>query len=253
MERWCGRVALVTGASAGIGASICKSLVAAGMKVVGAARNVDRIQTMAQELAKEPGTLIPVKCDLTKDAEILSMFERIKNDFGGVDVCINNAGMSWNHSLLEGTPKEWREMLDLNVVALCLCTKEAVASMRERGVDDGHIFHINSLSGHRVAGRNSTHFYTATKFAVTALVEGLRQELVAAKTHIRVTSISPGLVETEFAYRMNKDNPSLAKDLYSSIKCLEGEDVAASVVYALSTPQHVQIHDIMMRPTEQTQ
>ncbi|KAG0722049.1 Dehydrogenase/reductase SDR family member 11 [Chionoecetes opilio] len=143
MERWSGRVALVTGASAGIGASVARRLVAEGMRVVGAARSVERVQALADELKGQPGTLIPIKCDITKDDQVVSMFARIKRELGGVDVCVNNAGIAVFKDLLEGSPEEWRRMLDLNVVALCLCTREAVASMRERGVDDGHVIHLN--------------------------------------------------------------------------------------------------------------
>ncbi|XP_042216547.1 dehydrogenase/reductase SDR family member 11-like isoform X2 [Homarus americanus] len=250
MERWIGRVALVTGASAGIGAAICRVLVDKGMKVVGAARDEERIQALANELANKPGSLTAIKCDITKDSDILSLFASIKEKFGGVDVCINNAGMSHNHSLLEGTPQEWREMLDVNVVGLCLCTREAVASMRERNVVDGHIIHISSLSGHRVSQSLRTHFYAATKFAVRALTEGLRQELRDVKSRIRVTAISPGLVETEFASRMMKDKEE-GQEVYSKFKCLQVEDIASSVVHVLSAPPHVEICDILIRPTEQ--
>ncbi|XP_047500817.1 dehydrogenase/reductase SDR family member 11-like isoform X2 [Penaeus chinensis] len=229
MERWVGRVALVTGASSGIGAAICRQL------------------ALSKELSGMPGSLTAMKCDLTKDSEVLNLFSGIKQQFGGVDVCINNAGMSHNHSLLDGTPEEWREMLDLNVVALCLCTKEAVASMKERKVDDGHIIHISSILGHVVTGSAPIHFYTATKYAVTALLEGLRQELRAEKSHIRVSAVSPGLTETEFSPRMRKDG----ENAYSAFKCLQAEDVASSVLHVLSAPPHVQIHDILMRPTFQ--
>lgn len=250
MDRWSGRVALVTGASVGIGAAICRKLVVEGMKVVGISRTTDKIQALAAELSNQPGSITAIKCDITKDDQVLKLFSKIKEQFGGVDVCINNAGMSHNHSLLEGTPEEWREMLNTNVVGLCLITKEAVASMKQRKVDDGHIIHINSLSGHRVSPKPLIHFYAATKYAVTALTEGLRQELRDAKSHIRVTTISPGLVETEFAQRMLKDEMK-GLEIYKEIECLQAEDVAASVVYALSAPPRVQIHDILMRPTEQ--
>ncbi|CAL4124913.1 unnamed protein product, partial [Meganyctiphanes norvegica] len=151
----------------------------------------------------------------------------------------------------DGTPDEWREMLDVNVVSLCLCTKEAVRSMRERGVDDGQVIHISSMYAHVQQSRATAHFYLATKWAVRALTEGLRQELRDLKSNIRIGSISPGIVETEFSYRMNKDNPELAKKLYSSLHALQPQDVAASVVHVLSAPKHVQIHDILVRPTEQ--
>lgn len=250
MNRWKGRVALVTGASVGIGAAICKQLVAAGMVVVGAARGVERVEALAKELKGQPGTLAPFKCDVTKDSDVMNLFAYIKKEHKGVDVCINNAGMSHNHSLLEGTTEEWREMLDVNVVGLCLCTREAVKSMQERKVDDGHIIHISSMSGHRVTQNPSVHFYTSTKFAVTALTEGLRQELRGLNSHIRVSAISPGLVETEFAPRMAKDE-SAGKAIYEKLQCLQADDIADAVHYLLSAPPHVQIHDMLLRPTEQ--
>ncbi|XP_064110945.1 dehydrogenase/reductase SDR family member 11-like [Macrobrachium nipponense] len=246
MERWRGRVALVTGASAGIGAAICEKLVSYGMVVIGAARNVQKIQDLSRELKEQPGKLVAVKCDLTKDEDIASLFAFIKEEHQGVDVCINNAGMSRNHSLLEGNTEEWREMLDINVVALCHCTREAVKSMRDRGVNDGHIIHISSVCGHVVFDYPNIHFYTATKFAVTALTEGLRQELRNLKSNIRVSTISPGLVKTEFFERMTQSQS--VHDIYSSQPHISSSDVASSVCHALAAPPHVQIHEIIVQP-----
>ncbi|XP_045130803.1 dehydrogenase/reductase SDR family member 11-like [Portunus trituberculatus] len=245
MERWAGRVALVTGASAGIGASLARRLVAHGMLVVGAARSLERVQAIAEELKGQPGSLIPMKCDLTKDDQVLDMFARIKQELGGVDVCINNAGMAVYKSLLEGTPEDWRKMLDLNVVALCLCTREAVASMKERGVD-GHIIHINSILGHRVIPLSNIHYYGGTKQMVTALTEALRQELRQANSNIRISSISPASVETEFAMRAGLSAEE-ARKFYQERSNLQADDVTDSLIHALSAPPHVQVHDIMLR------
>ncbi|TRY57195.1 hypothetical protein DNTS_003278 [Danionella cerebrum] len=244
MERWKGRVALVTGASVGIGAAVARALVQHGMKVVGCARNVDKIEKLAAECesAGYSGILIPYKCDLCNEEEILSMFSAIKTLHQGVDVCVNNAGLAHNEPLLTGNTHAWRNMIDVNVLALSICTREAFQSMRERNVDDGHIININSAD---------EHFYCATKFAVTALTEGLRQELRQADTHIRATCISPGIVETEFAFRHHNSDPERAAAVYESIKCLKAEDVASAVTYVLSAPAHVQIGDIQMRPVEQ--
>ncbi|XP_030008614.1 dehydrogenase/reductase SDR family member 11-like [Sphaeramia orbicularis] len=253
MDRWKGRVALVTGASVGIGAAIVKELVRHGMKVVGCARDVDKIQKLAAECqsAGYSGVLVPFKCDLHNEEEILSMFSAIKSQHQGVDVCINNAGLAYPEPLLNGKTSAWKSMLDVNVLALSICTREAYQSMKERNVDDGHIININSMGGHRVVPHADVHFYFATKFAVTALTEGLRQELREAKTHIRATCISPGLVETEFAFRLYSQNPEKAAAAYAQIKCLEVTDIANAVIYALSAPPHVQIGDIQMRPVEQ--
>ncbi|XP_030633074.1 dehydrogenase/reductase SDR family member 11-like [Chanos chanos] len=253
MDRWRGRVALVTGASVGIGAAIAKTLVQCGMKVVGCARNVEKIEKLAVECKSSgfSGTLIPYKCDLSVEEDILSMFSAIKASHQGVDVCINNAGLALPESLLSGKTGGWKTMMDVNVLALSICTRESYLSMKERNIDDGHIININSMSGHRVVPVADVHFYSATKYAVTALTEGLRQELREAKTHIRATCISPGIVETEFAYRLHSANQDKAAATYSSLKCLEANDIASAVVYVLSAPPHVQIGDIQMRPTEQ--
>ncbi|KAM3602508.1 uncharacterized protein V6R79_005435 [Siganus canaliculatus] len=253
MERWSGRVALVTGASVGIGAAIAKELVRHGMKVVACARNVEKIQNLAAECQSEglSGVLVPIKCDLSIEEQILTMFTTIKQQHKGVDVCINNAGLAHPDPLLNGKTSSWKNMMDVNILALSICTREAYQSMKERNVDDGHIINISSMSGHRVVNNADTHFYTATKFAVTALTEGLRQELREANSHIRVSTISPGIVETEFAPRLYKDNADKAASIYKSLKPLKAIDVADSVIYVLSAPPHVQVGDVQMRPVEQ--
>ncbi|XP_051963146.1 dehydrogenase/reductase SDR family member 11-like [Xyrauchen texanus] len=253
MDRWKGRVALVTGASVGIGAAIAKSLVQHGMKVVGCARNLQQIEKLSAECVSGgfSGTLIPYKCDLSVEEEIQAMFASIKVQHQGIDVCINNAGLALPEPILSGKTSGWRTMMDVNIIGLSVCTREAYQSMKERNVDDGHIININSMCGHRVVHNADVHFYTATKYAVTALTEGLRQELREAKTHIRATCISPGLVETQFAFRLLSHDPERAAATYKSIKCLEADDIASAVVYVLSAPPHVQVGDIQMRPVEQ--
>eukprot|EP00058_Branchiostoma_floridae_P028070 XP_002613561.1 hypothetical protein BRAFLDRAFT_71798 [Branchiostoma floridae] len=252
MERWVGRVALVTGASVGIGNAIARALVQHGMKVVGCARDVDKIRETAAELqqAGAAGQLYPVQCDLTVEAEIKAMFDNIEAEHGGVDVCINNAGLAVKASLLSGSFEGFRTMTDVNILAPTLCSQLAVQQMRKRGVDDGHIITLNSMSGHRIY--LGMAFYGMTKFAITAMTEGLRRELREMKSHIRATCISPGLVETEFAIRLNKDDPQKARDLYASTQCLQAKDIADAVLYVLGAPPHVEINDIWMRPTEQT-
>ncbi|XP_028938185.1 dehydrogenase/reductase SDR family member 11 isoform X2 [Ornithorhynchus anatinus] len=231
MERWRGRVALVTGASGGIGAAVSRALVRHGLKVVGCARDVGKIEKLAAECqsAGFPGTLVPYKCDLSSEEEILSMFSAIRTQHRGVDICVNNAGLARPEPLLTGGTEGWRAMLDLNVLAVSICTREAYRSMQERNVDDGHIINISSMSSHQVVSQPLANFYEATKCAVMALTEGLRQELREAKTHIRATSISPGLVETGFAFKLYSDDPGKAAATY----------------------ENIQIGDVQMRPTEQ--
>lgn len=252
MERWSGRVALVTGASVGIGAAICRELVKNGMKVVGCARQVEKIKAIAKEsdLKSASGSLHAIQCDLSQEAEILSMFDEIRKTYGRLDVCINNAGISIKNSLLDGSTSNWNKILNVNVMALCICTREAVKLMREKNIDDGQIIHISSMAGHRIPG-STNNFYSGTKFMVRTLAEGLRRELKEIKSHIRVACVSPGLVETEFAYRMEPDSPEKAKELYASIESLQAEDVAKTVISILHMPPHVDINDILVRPVEQ--
>ncbi|XP_028320377.1 dehydrogenase/reductase SDR family member 11-like [Gouania willdenowi] len=253
MQRWKDRVALVTGASVGIGAAIAAELVRCGMKVVGCARDVDKIQKLADvcQRAGYSGVLVPYKCDLTNEEEILSMFANIKAQHSGVDVCINNAGLAHAEPLLSGQTSGWKNMIDVNILGLSICTREAYQSMKERNIDDGHIIHINSMSGHRIVPVADTHFYSATKFAVTALTEGLRHELREANSRIRVSGISPGRVDTEFSSRLHKNKPDLAANANTDLKVLAASDVAEAVTYVLSAPPHVQIGDVQMRPVEQ--
>ncbi|KAB7508038.1 Dehydrogenase/reductase SDR family member 11 [Armadillidium nasatum] len=251
MERWKGRVALVTGASAGIGAAVCKVLVEAGMNVVGAARGVEKIEILANSLHDAKGTLTAVKCDVTKEEDIYNLFREIKGKFGGVDICVNNAGISYDKTLLDGSVAEWRNMTDVNIIAPCICSKLSIESMRERGIDDGHIINVNSTSGHRVSGFAEVHFYAGTKYALTAITEGLRQEMRELKSHIRISKISPGFVETEFFTRMFSSNEEKAQEIYKSRMFLQPEDIANSVLHIISSPPHVEINDILVRPTEQ--
>ncbi|XP_026636541.1 dehydrogenase/reductase SDR family member 11 isoform X5 [Microtus ochrogaster] len=208
MERWRDRLALVTGASGGIGAAVARALVQQGLKVVGCARTVGNIEELAAECksAGYPGTLIPYRCDLSNEEDILSMFSAVRSQHHGVDICINNAGMARPDTLLSGSTSGWKDMFNVNVLALSICTREAYQSMKERNVDDGHIININRLS----------------------------------RTSLLAQCISPGLVETRFAFKLHDKDPERAAATYEDIKCLKPEDVAEAVIYVLSTPPHVQ-------------
>jgi len=247
MERWNNRVALVTGASAGIGQATCKLLAKEGMKVVGCARRKEKIEA----LAKETGMKIwAYQCDVSKEDEVSKMFEWIEGhkDLGQVDVCVPNAGFSHPGSLMEGSVKEWKDMLDVNVIGLTQTTQLAIKSMLKHEVNDGSIVMVNSMSGHRVTMASKLKFYSATKFAVTALVEGFRQELrqMEPKNKIRIAQLCPGLVSTEFGA------VSGAGSMFDNFKePLTSEDMADTIKYIIQAPSHVQIHDIMVRPTAQ--
>ncbi|XP_062558603.1 farnesol dehydrogenase-like [Armigeres subalbatus] len=240
MDRWVGKVAVVTGTSSGIGAAIAKDLAKAGLVVVGFARRVERTEALKDELPTEAKErLHAVKCDVSKEEDILKSFKWVEEKFGGVDVLINNAGVLRQTDLLEAdNTQKLQEVLDTNVLGLVLCSREAYQSMKKRSVD-GHIIHINSVAGHIVPNFPQLNIYSASKHAVTAITETMRNELRSAGTKIKVTSVSPGAVKTEIV-------PEVL--LTSGWPFLESEDISEAVLYVLGTPPRVQVHELTIRP-----
>nr|QYV43145.1 FOLD3 [Colaphellus bowringi] len=236
MDRWVDKVAIVTGASAGIGLAICQKLVQAGVRVVGLARRAELIDAAAQELSGEKGKLYAVKCDMSKEQDIIDAFAWTMANVGHVSILINNAGVAQQTTLIDGETEKWKDTLDVNVLGLCIATREAVKSMRDSCID-GHIVHINSILGHKVFFLPTANVYPATKHAVTALTESLRFELNSLKSKIKVTSVSPGLVATDLIARLPAGLPTL-----------QATDVADAVLYVLSTPPHVQIQELTIKP-----
>ncbi|KAJ9585029.1 hypothetical protein L9F63_020639, partial [Diploptera punctata] len=238
MERWAGRVGVVTGTSSGIGASIAEELVKKGLNVVGIARRVERVEQLAKSLKSEKGKLYALKCDVSKESEIIEAFHWIKKNLGGVDILVNNAAVAIQAPMINGQTEQWKAMLDTNVIGLSICTREALKIMKENGVDDGHIIHINSIAGHRLPPSNRSVMYHATKNAVTVLAEGLRRELIKNNSKIKITSVSPGLVETELP----------PKEYLETMPILAPKDIADGVLYVLGTPPHVQVHELTIKP-----
>jgi len=247
MQQWVGRTALVTGGSRGIGAAVAARLLAEGMRVVSCSRRQAAVADILAEADPSGERSSAVAVDVRDEASVQAAFAAARERFGGVDVLINNAGLGHAAPLAEGKVEEWREMLEVNLLGLCICTREALADMRARG-GFGQIVHIGSMAGQRVPA--GAGLYAATKHAVRALTESLRIELREAGDSIRVGEICPGFVETGFAAHYMKSEEK-AREIYSQFKVLEADDVAEAVVYMLSCPPHVQVHDILMRPTEQ--
>ncbi len=242
-------VAAITGASSGIGTAIATHLAADGYDLALCARRGKRLTELANHLSQTHHVeVLTQTVDLRTESQILDWFRAISTRFNRLDVLVNNAGLGYQESLTTGTTEKWRETLDVNVLALCICTREAIQLMRSLGDDHGHILHISSMSGHRVPGSG---MYSASKFAVRALTEGLRQELRANNSAIRISSISPGFVETEFAEKYS-GSPEQAQAVYSQFPILQPQDIANAVGYALGQPDHVQVHDILLRPTQQS-
>nr|CAI5850336.1 unnamed protein product [Callosobruchus analis] len=246
MERWIGKVAVVTGASKGIGAAISERLVDEGLLVVGLARNKELLDAHVKLLSGRKGKFYPLVADVSKEQDILEGFDWIRKNLGAVHILVNNAGVGNPSGILDGSVGNWVNMLNVNVVGLCTATREAVKIMNEHNID-GHIIHINSMLGHFVLGIPGLEIYTASKHAVTALGQAMRKEMGRSNRRIKVTSISPGATDTDFIEQEVRDMIKM-----DSSVMLSAEDVADSVAYALSTPPHVQIHELMITHMNET-
>lgn len=248
---------MVTGCSAGIGAAIAQQLLDQGMNVVAVARRVDKIKEAVSNARKDAisrgriqetktgtGKLYPHKCDVSKEEDILAVFKWVTDNLGGVDLLVNNAGIGCEVSLTDTNTDVWRRVMDVNVLGLSICTREAVQSMRSRGVNDGHIVHISSVCSYLLPNSSSIAVYTASKHAVRALTEGLRKDLVAHKEGIKVTSVCPGLVKTDIV----NDFKSMTPEQVFQRPHLQPEDIADAVLYVVGTPPSVQIHELIIKP-----
>ncbi|OWA49869.1 putative Dehydrogenase/reductase SDR family member 11 [Hypsibius exemplaris] len=247
IERWKGKTALVTGASTGIGYAIAVGLLEAGVNVIGCARNPTPLEALNGKLPENAGKVTPVRSDLTKEGDILKLFTEIGNRMGHVDILINNAGTGVLGNLVDGETKGWQTMFNLNVLATTICTREYLKLMERDGIEEGHIININSIAGHANTPVNiGLNFYAGTKHMITALTKALTTELAAKKSKIRVTSLSPGMVNTPLVAEMKKDSNS--GHFFQSGNGLEAKDVADAALYVLSTPSHVTVSELTIVP-----
>lgn len=250
MQRWKNRVALITGASSGIGWEAAKTLAGEGMRVAICARRQNRLEKLAGEMKTESAMILPIPTDVRVPQEVSRAFEKIRSVWGGVDVLINSAGVGYKSPICDGDLARWQEMLEVNILGLCHCTYEAIQDLRDRG-DDGHIILISSIGAYRhKPGSIGNGVYVASKRAVRSLTESIRMELRSLNSKIRVTAISPGLVETEFTPRFLQDYKA-GQSVYQKTQTLQPQDIAEMIRFILACPPHVQIHDLIVRPTEQ--
>lgn len=244
--RLSGKVAVVTGASSGIGEATARALDAEGAAVVLVARRQDRLDALAEAIRHEGGQAHVVAADLSDPAQARDAVAQAVSAFGRLDILVNNAGLMLLGPVADADPTDWHRMMDLNVLTLMHATQAAVQAMQGQG--SGHIVNISSVSG-RGAGPTSAG-YSATKWAVGGFSEGLRQEV--RLLGIRVTVIEPGVVATELTDHITH---TATKDAYEGrikqMTPLEAEDIAAAVVYATTQPQRVNVNEILIRPLDQ--
>jgi NADP-dependent 3-hydroxy acid dehydrogenase YdfG len=241
-----GRVALVTGASSGIGAATAASLAAAGARVAVAARRTDRLSELVERVRHASGEAIAIQADLADRASAERMVATTVERFGRLDILVNNAGLMMLAPFAEGNPDDWRQMIDVNVLGLLYATRAAIPHIKRAG--GGDIVNLSSVLGRLAFPTGAV--YTATKWAVNGFSETLRRELVADK--IRVTMIEPGAVQTELVEHVAPGKTRQEIDRWqAAMRQLQPEDIAAAILYAVTQPPHVAISELLVRPTDE--
>lgn len=241
------KVAIVTGASSGIGEAVAMALASRGARLTLTARRQARLEKVAERIRADGGEVLVVPADVRSEPELTGVFESSQVKWGRLDVLVNSAGLGRAASLHDGATEHWREMLEVNVLALSIATRDALRRFDPEG--SGHIIHISSLSGHRVPPKGG--FYPATKSAVRALTEALRLEMRERGSRHRVSSVSPGFVDTGFIEGYHHGDAEKARATRARCRFLDPADVARSVIHALEAPDHVAVHDVLVRCTEQ--
>ena len=244
-QRLQGKVALVTGASSGIGEATAVALAAEGAAVVIAARRVDRLEALKAKLEADGARVLAVELDVTDEAACRAAVDRCASELGGLDIVVNNAGVMLLGPIEAADTEDWRRMLETNVLGLMYVTHAALPHLLDRG---GDIVQVSSVAG-RVA-RAGSGVYNASKFAVGAFSESLRQEVTTRG--VRVTLVEPGAVATELqSHITHADTKAGIEKWIAGMRPLQADDIASAVVYAVTQPSHVSINEITIRPTDQ--
>ena len=240
------KVALVTGASSGIGEATALVLARAGARVAIAARRRERLDGVARRIADLRSESLVLEADVAKVRDAESIVEKTVGRWGRLDVLVNNAGVMLLSPVDRARVEDWQRMLDLNLLGLMAVTRAALPHLRRQ--KDGHVVNISSTAG-RVANPDAS-VYAATKFGVGAFSEALRREVY--RDGIRVTVVEPGAVATELRDHVPDPDTRERIDTWArSMRQLQSEDVAAAILYAVSQPPHVNVNEILLRPTDQ--
>jgi NADP-dependent 3-hydroxy acid dehydrogenase YdfG len=250
-ERLDGTVALVTGASSGIGEAAAHALAAQGAAVALVARRTERLESLAAEIAKHGGRAIAIAADVTDEPQAREAVERTVRELGRLDTVVNNAGVMLLGPI-EGAPiEEWERMVHLNVLGLLYIAHASLphllraAETGARRVAD--LVNISSVAG-RIA-RSGSGVYNLTKWGVVAFSESLRQEVT--KRHVRVSIVEPGAVATELTHHLRPEILEQAKAVFAGVEPLQSEDIADSIAYIVTRPRRMAVNEMLIRPTEQ--
>ena len=241
------KVVMVTGASAGIGYSCARIFAKSGAKLILAARRSAKIKKLAEGLAKKYKTeSIVLELDVRDQKQVEEKINSLPAKWKKIQILVNNAGLSRGlDKLHEGQLLDWEEMIDTNIKGLLYVSRMVIPLMVKR--NKGHIINIGSIAGHEVYPQGNV--YCATKHAVDAITKGMQIDLV--DTAVRVSTVDPGMVETEFSEVRFRGDKKRAKTVYQGLKPLKGDDIADAVLWVATRPPHVNVHQVLIMPTDQ--
>ena len=251
MQRLDGTVALVTGASSGIGAATAEQLAAQGAAVALVARRVDRLETLAARIRTAGGTALVIEGDVTDQAQAIAAVERTVSELGRLDTLVNNAGVMLLGPVADAPTEEWDRMVRVNLLGLLYCSHAALPHLVRAAEDSprrvSDMVNVSSVAG-RVA-RSGSGVYNATKFGVGAFSESLRQEVT--QKHVRISLVEPGATDTELREHNRPEVMESIMARFQGVERLQSEDIADAVLYIVTRPRHVAINELLVRPTEQ--
>jgi len=237
------KTVFISGASAGIGMATAKKFSEKGVKLVLAARRIDRLKELKKDLN---GNIFTVQLDIREYDAVNTVISKLPNEFKNIDILVNNAGLGRGLDKLHQANREsWEDMIDTNIKGLLYLSRAIIPQMVER--NQGHIINIGSIAGHEVYPGGNV--YCATKHAVDAITKGMRLDLVDTK--VRVSTVDPGLVETEFSEVRFYGDTERAKKVYQGYTPLTPDDIADTIVWIAERPPHVQIAEVIIFPTDQ--
>jgi NADP-dependent 3-hydroxy acid dehydrogenase YdfG len=240
------KIVIITGASSGIGEATSLALSKAGAKVAIGARRGDRLEALRSQIEKSGGAVLAQKLDVTKKSDCDSFVDAVIKKWGTIDILVNNAGLMPLSFFKNLKINEWEQMIDVNIKGVLYCTAAVIPHMFAK--KSGHIVNISSVAGRIVFPAGSV--YCATKHAITALSEGLRQEF-SQRANIRVTCVEPGVVATELTNTITDESLKAFVESTKKIEALRAEDIANAIVYAVESPSHVNVNEILIRPITQ--
>jgi len=244
-----GTVALVTGASSGIGAATAAALAAQGAAVALAARRRDRLGALAADIRERGGSALVLECDVTDQRQAAGAVERTVGELGRLDTLVNNAGVMLLGPVVGAPMPEWQQMVQLNVLGLLYCAHAAMPHLLRAAEDEprhvADMVNISSVAGR--AARNGNGVYSLTKYGVSAFSESLRQEVT--KRYVRVSLVEPGATATELASHNRSEVLESIRSQFG--QTMDAADIADAITYIVTRPRHVAVNEMLIRPTEQ--